>query len=196
MSARTVVLVEGPHDMETYTTVSRRQLRDENTAPLSAFGMRLIPASAGGGEGGKQELRKIAKLAAELGFAVRIVLDHDKPGTDQDLIDELCEIAEMVVRLPERVAVERAIVDGLLSKELREALVSLNDDHDLKLDVGLVDDSELAEKCVWALKQKGGLHRPFIEALPAGTTPPLAAAVLKQSKASAPTNPLITLDAP
>jgi putative ATP-dependent endonuclease of OLD family len=196
MSARTVVLLEGPHDMETYTTVSRRQFRDQNKAPLSAFGMRLVPASAGGGEGGKLELPKIAKLAAELGFAVRIVLDHDKPGTDQDLIDELCEIAEMVVRLPERVAVERAIVDGLLSKEVREALVSLNDDHDLKLDVDSIDDSELAEKCVWALKQKGGLHRPFIEALPAGTTPPLAAAVLKQSKASAPTNPLITLDAP
>jgi hypothetical protein len=60
MSARTVVLLEGPHDMETYTTVSRQQFRDENTAPLSAFGMRLVPASAGGGEGGKQELRKIA----------------------------------------------------------------------------------------------------------------------------------------
>jgi hypothetical protein len=100
---------------------------------------------------------------------------------------------EMADGLP---AVERAIVDGLLSKELRETLASLNDDHDLKLDVGSVDDSELAEKCVWALKQKGGLHRPFIEALPPGTTPPLAAAVLQQSKASAPANPLITLDAP
>lgn len=196
MSARTVVLLEGPHDMETYTAVSRRQFRDESKAPLSAFGMRLVPASAGGGEGGKQELPKIAKLAAELGLAVRIVLDHDKPGTDQDLIDELCEIAEMVVRLPERAAVERAIVAGLSSEELREALESINEDHDLKLDVDLIDDSDLAEKCVWALKQKGGVHRPFIDALPTGTTPPLAAAVLKQIKASAPADLLITLDAP
>jgi hypothetical protein len=196
MSARTVVLLEGPHDMETYTTVSRRQFREESKAPLSAFGMRLVPASAGGGEGGKQELPKIAKLAAELGLAVRIVLDHDKPGTDQDLIDELCEIAEMVVRLPERAAVERAIVAGLSSEELREALASINEDHDLKLDVDSIDDSDSAEKCVWALKQKGGLHRPFIDALPAGTTPPLAASVLKQIKASAPADPLITLDAP
>jgi hypothetical protein len=196
MSARTVVLLEGPHDMETYTTVSRRQFRDESKAPLSAFGMRLVPASASGGEGGKQELPKIAKLAAELGLAVRVVLDHDKPGTDQDLIDELSEIAEMVVRLPERAAVERAIVAGLSSEELREALEGINEDHDLKLDVDTIDDSDLAEKCVWALKQKGGLHRPFIDALPAGTTPPLAAAVLKQIKASAPADPLITLDAP
>lgn len=196
MSARTVVLLEGPHDMETYTTVSWRQFRDESKAPLSAFGMRLVPASAGGGEGGKQEMPKIAKLAAEMGLAVRIVLDHDKPGTDQDLIDELSEIAEMVVRLPERAAVERAIVDGLSSEELREALESVNEDHDLKLDVDSIEDSDLAEKCVWALKQKGGLHRPFLDALPAGTTPPLAAAVLKQLKASAPADPLLTLEAP
>lgn len=196
MSARTVVLLEGPHDMETYTSVARRQFRDESKAPLSAFGMRLVPASAGGGEGGKQELPKIARLAAELGLAVRIVLDHDKPGTDTALIDELCKIAELVVRLPERAAVERAIVDGLSAEELREALNNINDDHDLKLDVDSIDDSDLAEKCVWALKQKGGLHRPFIDALPAGTTPPLAAAVLKQLKSSVPADPLITLDAP
>jgi len=196
MSARTVVLLEGPHDMETYTTVSRRRFRDESEAPLSAFGMRLVPASAGGGEGGKHELPKIAKLAAELGLAVRVVLDHDKPGTDQGLIDELCEIAEMVVRLPECAAVERAIVDGLSSDELRQALESINDDDNLKLHVDSINDSELPEKCVWALKQKGGLHRTFINALPAGMTPPLAAAVLKQLKASAPTDPLITLDAP
>lgn len=196
MSARCVVLLEGPHDMETYSTLSRRQLRDENKAPLSAFGMRLVPASASGGEGGKQELPRIAKLAAELGLAVRIVLDHDKPGTDEDLIDELRGIAQMVVRLPERAAVERAIVDGLPQEELREALESINDDHDLKLDVDSVDDSELTEKCVWALKQKGGLHRPFIDALPAGSTPPLGAAVLKHIKASAPADPLITLEAP
>lgn len=196
MSARTVVLLEGPHDMETYTTVSWRQFRDEKKAPLSAFGMRFVTASAGGGEGGKQELPKISKLATELGLAVRIVLDHDKPGTDDDLIDELCEIAELVVRLPERAAVERAIVAGVPSEELRKALESINDDHDLNLDIDSINDSDVGEKCVWALKQKGGLHRSFIEALPAGTTPPLAAAVLKKLRSSAPTNPFVILDNP
>jgi hypothetical protein len=60
----------------------------------------------------------------------------------------------MVVRLPERAAVERAIVDGLPSEELREALDIISDDHDLKLDVDSIDDSDLADRCVWALKQK------------------------------------------
>lgn len=196
MSARTVVLLEGPHDMETYTSVVRHQFRYERKVPPSALGMRLVPASAGGGEGGKQELSKIANLAVELGLAVRIVLDHDKPGTDGALIDELCNVAEMVVRLPERAAAERAIVDGLSAEGLRKALGRVNSDHDLRLDVDSIDDTVLEEKCVWALKQKGGLHGPFIDALPPGTTPPLAAAVLKQLKARARADPLVTLNTP
>jgi hypothetical protein len=196
LSARTVVLLEGPHDMETYATVSRRLFLEHNKAPLSAFGMRLVAASAGGGEGGKQELPKIARLAAELGLVVRIVLDHDKPGTDVELIDDLFSVAEVVVRLPERAAVERAIVDGLNPDELRESLQRINDDHGLKLAVASIEDDDLPDKCIWALKQKGGLHRPFIDALPDGTTPPLATAVIKQLKASAPADSLITLDAP
>jgi hypothetical protein len=136
-------------------------------------------------------------LAADLGLGVRVVLDHDKPGTDHDLIDELCQVAEMVVQLPEQAAVERAIVDGLESDELRQALESVNDDHDLKLNVNNLGDEDLAEKCVWALKQKGGLHRSFIDALPEGVTPPLASEVLRQLKKYPPTgDPLITLDGP
>lgn len=196
MSARTIVLLEGPHDMEAYTTVARRQFGEASEPPLSAFGMRIVPASAGGGEGGKQELPSIARLAREMGLAVRIVLDHDKPGTDGALIDELCEISEMVVRLRPRAAVERALVDGLSAEELREGLKRINDDHDLKVNVDTIDDIDLIEKCVWALKQKGGLHGMFIEALPAGTTPPLAAAVLDKLKANTPTEPLIVLDGP
>jgi putative ATP-dependent endonuclease of OLD family len=196
MSARTVVLLEGPHDMETYTTLSRRRLVQENKPPLSAYGMRFVAASASGGEGGKHELPKVATLAAELGLRVRVVLDHDKPGTDDELLDELREIAEMVVRLPKRVAVERTLVIGLEPDHLREALNRVNEDHNLNLDVDRVNDDDLADNCVWALKQKGGLHCPFIEALPKGITPPLASAVLKQLRKSAPVDPLVTLDQP
>ncbi len=196
MSARTVVLLEGPHDMETYTAVSWRLFQKQRKAPLSAFGMRLVPASASGGEGGKQKLPQIAQLAVDLGLAVRVVLDHDKPGTDTQLIEELRPIAEVVVRLPERAAVERAIVDGLSPDVLRPVLDCLNDDHELSLDVASIEDAKLSERCIWALKQKGGLHRPFIDALPGEVAPPLASEVLKCLKAAAPADPLITLDAP
>jgi hypothetical protein len=196
VSARTVVLLEGPHDMDAYTAVSRRRFLQHNEAPLAAFGMRLVLASASGGEGGKHELPKIAQLATELGLAVRVVLDHDKPGADEELVEELREVAEMVVRLPEGVAVERAIIDGVSPDDLRQALQTINGDHDLQLNVASINDDDLPDRCVWALKQKGGLHRPFIDALAPGVSPPLLTAVLNELKASAPTDPLVTLDVP
>ena len=195
MSARTVILLEGPHDMATYSAVSWQLFRTRGTPPLSGFGMRFVPVSVGGGEGGKQELPRIANLAAELGLAVRVVLDHDKPGTDADLIDELSGVAEMIVRLPERAAVERAVVDGLDPAALRIALQWINDVHDLKINVESIEDGDLAKSCIWALKQKGGLHRPFIDALPDGVAPPLAVEVLERLGAEAPPEPLVTLAA-
>jgi len=194
MSARTVVLLEGPHDFDTYTAVERRRFLQLNKTPLTARGMRFVAASASGGEGGKSELPKLARLAADLGLAVRVVLDHDKPGSDDDLIDELRITAELIVRLPERAAVEKAIVDGLAPSVLRPVLEILNDEHSLGLMVDAIDDSHLPASCVKALKQKGGLHRLFIELLPPKTIPQLANNVLVQLGGSPPSgDPLITL---
>jgi hypothetical protein len=180
MSAPIVALVEGPHDHETYLAIDRRRATQFRRRPLSGRGIRLIRGSAAGGEGGKSELPKLAKLASDLGFSVRVVLDHDKPGTDHDLIAELQELCEVVVRLPERVAIERAIVNGLSADVLRETLKVLNDEHELDLTVEDIDDDDLPAACVKALKQKGGLHRLFVDLLPQGVMPPLANEVLKQ----------------
>ena len=113
MSAQTVILVEGPHDFEAYTAVERRRFLELKKVPLAARGMRFVAASASGAEGGKSELPKLARLATDLGLAVRVVLDNDKPGTDDDLIEQLRATAELIVRLPDGAAVERTIVDGL-----------------------------------------------------------------------------------
>jgi hypothetical protein len=73
----------------------------------------------------------------------------------------------------ERVAVERAIVNGLAPAVLRPVLQSLNDEHALDLTVPDIDDDDLPAACVKALKQKGGLHRLFIDLLPRKTIPEL-----------------------
>jgi putative ATP-dependent endonuclease of the OLD family len=194
MSASTVVLLEGPHDLEAYKAVAQRLHIEERITPPSAYGMRLVAASAASGEGGKEALPRLAQLATELGFAVRVVLDHDKPGGDVDLIDELSKFAEMIVRLPERAAVERALIDGLAVDDLRSTLQILNDAHELRIDLGTVTDDGLADKCVWALKQKNGLHQFFVEALPSGVFPPLARTVLKELKKEIPAVPLVELE--
>ncbi len=180
MSAPIVALVEGPHDHETYLAIDRLRATQFRRRPLSGRGIRLIRGSASGGEGGKSELPKLAKLASDLGFSVRVVLDHDKPGTDDDLIAELRALCEVVVRLPERVAIERAIVNGLSADVLRETLKVLNDEHELGLTVEDMEDDDLPAACVKALKQKGGLHRLFVDLLPQDVMPPLANEVLKR----------------
>ncbi|TXK35121.1 hypothetical protein [Nonomuraea sp. C10] len=174
MTTKAVALLEGPHDLEGYGAVAARRVQDSGTLPPSAFGVRLV--APGVADGGKDQLPKLARLANDLGFHVRVVLDNDKPGSDEGLIEELKPLVEQIIRLPAWTAIEKALVRGLLPDDLRSVLASLNDDFGLGLDVLAVDD---LEGClVTQLKKKGGLHQPFVDALPSGAIPPLAAAVL------------------
>lgn len=194
MSARAVVILEGPHDLEAYTALDRRRHRDLSKRPFSACGMRLVCASASGHEGGKSELPKLAQLADDLGFEVRVVLDGDKPGSDQELIDDLRNVADLIVRLPPRTAVEEALLSGLAAEALRPMLESLNDGHDLGIDVEDLDDVQIHEECAKALKRKGGLHPMFVDLLPEGVMPDLATRVLQRLKGEIPPDPLVELD--
>jgi hypothetical protein len=136
----------------------------------------IAPAN---GDGGKDELPKLARLAAALGFHVRVVLDNDKPGGDAALIAELTALAEHVIRLPEHSSVEQALVSGVDASRLRIAFERLVTEHGLAgINVSSIADADLETAIVKALKSKGGLHRPFVEAMPPGGTPPLATKVL------------------
>jgi putative ATP-dependent endonuclease of OLD family len=177
MTTQSVALLEGPHDLEGYNAVAEGRLADSGTLPPAAYGVRMIAAGIGGG-GGKEQLPKLAALARELGFHVRVVIDNDKPGSDTMLLAELDGLAEQVIRLPERTAVERALARGLPADAQRAALSAVNDLYGLGLDVGDIPDPGLEEIIVKQLKQKNGLHQPFVAALPDGIVPPLAAKVL------------------
>jgi hypothetical protein len=171
MTTRSVALLEGPHDLEGYGAVADRRLTDSGTLPPAAYGVRMIAAGISGG-GGKEQLPKLAGLARELGFHVRVVIDNDKPGSDTALLADLDGMAEQVVRLPVRTAVERALVRGLPADAQRAALCAINDLYGLGLDIDHVLDAELEETIVKQLKQKNGLHQPFVAALPDGIVPP------------------------
>ena len=177
MTTRSVALLEGPHDLEGYGAVAERRLTESGTLPPAAYGVRMIAAGIGGG-GGKEQLPKLAGLARDLGFHVRVVIDNDKPGGDTGLLAELDGLAEQVIRLPERTAVERALARGIPADAQRAALCAISDLYGLGLDVDHIPDAELEEAIVKQLKQKNGLHQPFVAALPDGTVPPLAVGVL------------------
>lgn len=196
MSSRTLILVEGPHDLEGYSATDQKLFADGAIAPLSARGGQLVAASTTGADGGKTRLSALAGLAAALGFEVRAVIDSDKPGEDEDLIEELLGICDMVVILPTRTAVERALVDGVTLPSLRFALEQLNDEQDLRLDVAAIADEELAKTLVKQLKQKSGLHRRFVGHLPEGEHPPIAQAVLLALKEDLSVGPRVDIAAP
>jgi hypothetical protein len=177
MTTRSVALLEGPHDLEGYGAVAERRLMDSGTLPPAAYGVRMIAAGIGGG-GGKEQLPKLANLARELGFHVRVVIDNDKPGGDAALLAELGGLVEQIIRLPERTAIERALVRGLPADAQRTALSAVNDLYGLGLNVDEIRDKDLEEVIVKQLKQKNGLHQPFVAALPDGAIPPLAAEIL------------------
>lgn len=189
-TSRTVVLLEGPHDVEGLQAVARRMvLLGHAEGDLSSRGMRLL--SAPGETGGKDRLADLARLAIELGFHVRAVVDNDSPGADEDLYAELEDLTEQLIVLPERTAIERALVHGLDVPALRRAIRGVVAGYGLvPSDWGLPDlaDLDTTDGTTLAgavldrklLKRKPGLHAPWVEALPRGHVPPIAAAVLRE----------------
>lgn len=189
-TSRTVVLVEGPHDVEGLEAVARRMVRlGRDEGDFSSRSMRLL--SAPGETGGKDRLADLARLAIELGFHVRAVVDNDSPGADEDLYAELEDLSEQLIVLPERTAIERALVFGLDAPALRTAIRGLVAGYGLVpsewglpdlADLDTTDGPTLAGAVLdrKLLKKKPGLHAPWVQALPKGHIPPIAEAVLSE----------------
>lgn len=196
MSARTLILVEGPHDVESLVALDRKRYSELNKAPFSAYSSHIVAASAGGSDGGKHRVLVLAQLGAQLGFDVRVVLDSDKPGEDDELIADLVELCDMVVTMPKRTAIERALVRGLPGKVLKRMLRTLNKDHELGLRIDDIDDENLEKILIKQLKQKGGLHRLFVAQLPERVFPEIATALLIKLKGPAPTGARVEIPEP
>lgn len=167
ITARTVVLLEGPHDLEGYGALATRLAKSKRPGHpvLAAHSTRLVCAP--GESGGKDALPQLATLAAQLGFAVRAVVDDDKPGQNDGLYDQLELITEQLVVLPPRTAVEAALVRGVAVSELRKALDALVEAYDLDIDVAAIEDDDMESTILQKkiLKMKGGLHKPWVESL-------------------------------
>ncbi|MEU1299426.1 hypothetical protein [Streptomyces shenzhenensis] len=194
MTTRVVALLEGPHDQEALSAVAQRRLDEDGVAPPAAHGIRLT--ALGLGDGGKNQLPKLASLASDLGFHVRVVVDNDKPGADSALIAELVQLAEQVIRFPERTAIERALVRGLPVDTLRSAMQEIKEVYGLSSDFASLPDSDVEKEASKQLKQKGGLHHPFVDALPEHIVPPLIAVVLDVLNAGPAGAVLLELDNP
>lgn len=105
------------------------------------------------------------------------MVDGDRD--EQAVVDANLSAADAVVRLPDGMAIERALLDGLRDEDIRKALRRL----DVQLPTGLDDlaDRDLERRARKTLKSAGGLHAQFVDALPPGNAPVLASRILDEA---------------
>lgn len=158
MTSRAIVVFEGRHDVAALTAISHRRTRH---AVPAAYGVRFVESD------GHTEVIKICRLARQLGFRVIAGLDFDAPGRGADTsFAEAQEVADDVVRLPARFAIERAIVHGVPRQNLVDAFTTLDGQWELGLsDIDQLNDRDLEKRITKAL-HKTGLHAQYIHLLP------------------------------
>ena len=173
LTSSTVVITEGPHDIGVYALADRR--RTPSFLPLSSYGVRIVTADNGSG-GGTGQIARVARLAKQMGFRVIGLIDGETKW-DGAILTEIELTCDVLVRLPDGVAIERAIVMGVNASELRAAATTLAEWGVPDPTIG-VSDGEVAESLIRPVHNHG-LHQPLLEALiPNVGVPPLISAAL------------------
>ncbi|MFI6827610.1 TOPRIM nucleotidyl transferase/hydrolase domain-containing protein [Kribbella sp. NPDC050241] len=184
LTATTVVICEGRHDLVAFSAADRRRAAPE--LPLAAYGVRIVSADTGSG-GGTTQIPRVANLAKQLGYRVVALIDGDPEKTSADKVQEIEDACDVVVRLPDSMAIERAILTGATTAQLRTASAIFAEFGQPDPTAGK-QDSEVAKAVMKAL-HGNGLHEQFLVALcaAAGALPPvLNGALIVVALASAP----------
>ncbi|MBV5247042.1 hypothetical protein KUF57_26300 [Mycolicibacterium sp. PAM1] len=174
LTGRTVVLVEGPLDLEGYGALASRLTSKKYSLP--ANGLRLVCPP--GADGGITRLLGLANLATQLGFHVKAIVDSDKPGSSEDLIDALLAVCEQVVVLPTRTAVEAALIRGVPGAKLRKSVQILEGEGYMDPLPDDIEDDDIASYLVRGkVLKKQGLHIAWVRALT--VAPPIGKSVIE-----------------
>jgi hypothetical protein len=160
LTAPVVAITEGPHDVAVLNMADRRY--PPSRLPLSAHGVRLVAAGTGG-DGGIDQIPRVADLARQLGFRVVGVIDRDKdtPQSAQQLakIEASCDV---VVRLPPG-AIEQALLAGIDLATIAAASAILSEYGIPDPMADSASEATVIKLCKAVHRQ--GLHEPLLEAL-------------------------------
>lgn len=166
MSSRAIVVFEGRHDVAALAAISQRRASKPSPA---TYGVRFVESE------GHTEVIKICRLARQLGFRVIAGLDFDKPGEGADTsFAEAQQVADDVIRLPERFAIEMALVHGVPRQSLLDAFTELDEQWQLGLaDIDQLEGGILEKRLAKSL-HRSGVHAQYVHLL-AGKVPPKVA---------------------
>ena len=185
LSYRSVVVVEGPNDFAALHSLAVR-LAKERDEPLPAtLGVSIISAGFTG-SGGYPSVLRLAGTAKEIGLRSVAIVDGDPAQDAKDFVEDNKGLADTVIRLPERAAIEVAILldlsDDVIQQALRDAAYSAALATPARLDQA--SGRQLIREAIAFIK-KNALHAQFVEALPADDLPPLAIQVLAEATQAA-----------
>ena len=156
---------------------------EDGVALLAAQRIALLDSGAADQSGGHTAIPRLAQLARNLGFHVVAVIDWDRDAAIATrCLNENLASAHVVIRWPRGYSIERAILGGMSDETIRTVLRDLSQALSVTLDFdpNATSGGDLTKRTAKLLKSSGGLHSPFIEALPAGAHPPLIRKCLEE----------------
>ena len=187
VSAKSVVIVEGPHDRAALASAAMKLHAEKRIPLLAAQRITLLDAGAADQSGGHTAIPRLAQLARRLGFHVIAVIDWDSDAaTAQQSLTENLEHAHVVIRWPQGHAIERAVLSGLDDAAIRAALKDVGKALAVAPDFNpdALSGTDLLKKTAKFLKSAGGLHASFVQALPKGVYPSLLRRCLTEIRAA------------
>lgn len=179
LSYRSVIVVEGPHDFAALHALAIRLFKESGELLPATRGVCIISAGATG-DGGYMNVLRLANAARQMGLRAVGVVDGDISDDAQQFLHSNLSLADAVVRLPDRTAIEAALVRDVSEPALRQALSDVAGSANLEPPPGLdeLSGKELEKKAITFIK-KYSLHAAFVEALPATDLPFLAVQLLR-----------------
>ena len=175
-SSKTVVIFEGTHDRSAISAAASKITEEENQAHPSSQRISFIDAGAADGSGGIEAIPRLAQLAGSLGFHVISIVDWDRdPKTAEARLKRVESISNIVIRWPRGFAIEKALLTGLDDKVIQNAILETSNALSVALSFNpkSASGNALLEHAIGFLKSSGGLHAPFVNALPNKVIPPL-----------------------
>ena len=180
LSYRSVVVVEGPDDFTALHNLALRMYNEQGLPLPAARGVAIINAGAGG-DGGYPSVLKLAGAAKQIGLRAVGAVDGDTRSDVQDHLKRYLNLSDAIVRLPDGIAIEAAIVNGIPDEVMRQVIKDVADAVGLTepQDLAQLSDTKLTKKVNKFIKDNS-LHGLFIDALPSGNLPTLAILYLEK----------------
>lgn len=185
LSYRSVIIVEGPQDLAALHALSIR-LSNEGKYPLPAAHSIAIISAGATGSGGYASVIRLTAAAREMGLQTVGVVDGDTSAEAKQFIKDHKSDADALIRLPDNVAIESAIIHDVPDASVRQALSDVSAAANLPVISGLdsMRGKDLKDQAIGFIK-KYAIHAAFIEALPFDDLPPLAKTVLEKAMLAA-----------